>query len=716
MSYHDTIMRQEHDYGDIIQSVNFEEDTFKEIDSDHLKKGLTRFFNQSREFQKGWENRKARIVGERLAKGQFQEIPFSKNDALQLVIDAIELGYLWDFKLQEPWHPAIFFDENRITTLPWQHQRAVLYTGRSEYEFYSKEFLEENQKYLELVRRNSGIDDLSVDDLHNAESVLRTGYFNPGVQWAQDEKEANKKMEKSGDQTRAFCIFLSIRIGRFGDSQPASYAGHNGYDENYSEPVLEVELPTKFLRMPYNFRSGQFISSTREFFNQYSRTSQFDPKEIQYTNHHGTGHPVLPLDYVNGVWDVRATEHPYFIPLDEYVKKLQSHIGGRLPDNIKIENGAEKGHFRRKSNQEIMDQKWCHFGQFLKDHTSLETLNNYLMMSAKNIRNIKVKNTKSEILASFKRLMSNLNKFKLYRKPLKEYNYDFSINSSIELNHLLLDNNIKEIENFSSLAQKLEVLKRIELEQNLKNERNYNKVEREFQAYLKQILSVEVNQESLMGLAKSIAENNEEFKMFRNLILKEEDPEKYQKIIYEKLDEFLRFVINESKLASELIKEFEHIARSFYTIKNKETITGHKTSAERGYRNIIPSLIRFEIQREKFLRKINDSDIELNLKTKNLTEYFISNKSKEIFESARLLQENFSKLEDLENLEQYADPEKIAEGKNEEGNLEENFVLLLSLDASRENVLELFERLAENREQFQKYKKEYDIKLEDIRD
>lgn len=718
MSYHDTAMRQEHDYGDIIQSVNFEENVFKEIDSNHLKKGLMKFFIESQKFEQGWGNKKARMVGERLAKGQIQETPFSKQEAIELVEEAIEEAYIWDFKLKEPWHPAIFFDENRLTTLPWQHNKAVLYTGRKEYEFYSKEFLEQEGKYLEVVRRQSGISDLEVEDLHNAESVLKTGYLKPGVQHAQDEEEAKRKVEERKKQTRTWGIFLHIRlknVSKDGQNSPTDYAGNNAYRKNLTEPVLEVELPTKFLRMP---SSEGFISNPKEFFNEFSNVSQFKPFEIQYTNTHDTGGPALPLNYINGVWDVKSSKHPYFVPLEEYVNYLYDNIGKRLPEGKKLDTGAKSGQYKRRTSKDVSNKKWCQFEEFVDSEISgLDYINKLILKSAEKVKEINQETIESKKSKEFKSLLDTLYKLKRVKKRLQKYNFNFKIETSQEgLRSVIFTNSIDELDEIiSESSRDLEILKRLELNQSVRQEYSYNKLETKFQNYLQTVLSIEIDEKSLIQLAEVLSKNQSEFEAFRNLILKNENPEKYQEMIYQNLDEFLKFMTAEHKLVSNLISQFSSITKGVYTIENEETPSGYNRSKSQAYRDTIPNCIRFESLREELLSELDISDIDVEIQSKSLSDFLSSNSIEQDIEFARKVKNELSDLDEIEDSDDYTEPEKIARIKKEETSLEEDIALILSLQASKEDLLNLTEALAESKQQYEEFKETYKKKSEVMR-
>ena len=137
--YHEKVMSQEHGYGEIISSIEFEKEVFAEVDKDHFVEGLAEYFYVEREIESS-SGRDAWNRAQEIYEGDISDIKFSEEKAIEVVEDAIELGYIWKFKLDYPWHPAIFYDDDRLTTVPWQHKYVVAYTGRSESEFFSNQF------------------------------------------------------------------------------------------------------------------------------------------------------------------------------------------------------------------------------------------------------------------------------------------------------------------------------------------------------------------------------------------------------------------------------------------------------------------------------------------------------------------------------------------------------------------------------------------------
>lgn len=522
MSYHDVAMRKEHDYGEIISSINFEEKVFEEIDTEHFVEGLAKYLLERHEDL--LNPRKKRSDAYSKAKKLYYRngniTSLDPKQVLEIVEEAIEEGYIWEFKLEEPWHPAIYFDENRLTTVPWQHEKAVLYSGRGEYEFYTKEFLKNNRKVLNF----NDLD--SVDDLHNAESILKTGYIKPGVRHAQDSEEAEKKTNEHF--TRRWAIYLTTSA-----SNIASHYGGSHYTSR--KTILEVEIPTKFLK---TFSGDLPVNNLSDFFNNFSSPRIFEEKfgsELHYTKTEGSEYPVLPLNYVNGVWNGNRRSDPYFVPLKEHVENLYDQVGERLPpiDNIKLDVGASAGHFSRQGSSEKEEKKFLQMIKSLaKDlsncYSKLKSSGKYVyqLRNEESINGYTLERPfDGSRLDDFENLIRRVLYFEKKRENVievvKNYNFDFE-NKEIDLAKFLLSKSYEEVEEFEERSKAdLKRINKIELNQAIETEHDQKEVEERFRSDLSKILSLNISSESLTELAQSLAQNKEELAKFEKIIKEE---------------------------------------------------------------------------------------------------------------------------------------------------------------------------------------------------
>jgi hypothetical protein len=519
MDYHYTVMRREHDYGEIISSINFEEKVFHEIEENNFVKGLAKFLKENREVSN--PDKKAEKIFRK------QEAELSKKEVIEAVKQAIEEGYIWKFKLEEPWHPAIYFDENRLTTIPWQHKFAVLYSGRTEYEFYSKEFLKKSGSYV------NGLSDVgveSVEDLHNAESVLRTGYIKPGVRWANSAEEAEEKA--GNDHTRSWAIYLAIQLNKV-----SSYAGSNFYGLSKTEPVLEIEVPTKFLRMPGVSGVGlsrNFISSIDDYFKDLSSPKQFydayanteGESEIQFTKtfENMPEYPVLPLNYVNGVWDFDKYNTPYFVPLKEYVDRLYEIVPDkRLPnlENIKMDVGTKNGSFKRNNLFEREKKELFGLLDELTKGSEGNVIDLYeeIIDLEKNLSNLREGNSQVE---EFSKFVEELKDFESRRENIIKYlekeNYGWE-SKQVNMASFLQSRSQEDVKEYSNSAEeRLKRYKKLLGSQKINSEESISKVEKRMQEDLNKILSLNIDRENLFVIAEKVADTEEEYQRYKNIL------------------------------------------------------------------------------------------------------------------------------------------------------------------------------------------------------
>lgn len=248
----------------------------------------------------------------------------------ELLVDAVSEGKLKDINLEVPWHPEVFYDEDKITTLPFQHSSTVLYSGRERHNFFDREYGKEN-----VV---DGVRPETVDHMFNPDSVLEQGHF------------------KAGNRHRD----LETGIQEDGTHEWAVYGADINGAESYASPIIvEFEAPSEHIVIASDNEPDLRSETAREFFSKHE-----SPEEAkEYSNfilkvaaneEKQIWNPHLDLEYVNGVWDPEYfPDTMHFLPLDEYARRLQSDFEN-VPDvNLEqFRTGREGYTFRRPRGQQ----------------------------------------------------------------------------------------------------------------------------------------------------------------------------------------------------------------------------------------------------------------------------------------------------------------------------------------------------------------------------
>lgn len=359
-TYRDAIRHKDHDYGEYIKEINFL-DVAKESIEDQ------RIYNRTKEFL--IEEYEDRLTGARKRRkikqkakqavhprlnGPQNFIPKFKGRAgtEQLIKDAIEEGYLRNIKLNVPWHPAIYEDENKLTTFPHQHKAAVVYSGRSMDELYSRKYLKKNEVHKNKDRSIQGNGLESVDELYNAKSILKRGFIAPGG----GNHGVNSKEEEGREFEARFGVFLS--------------ADNYFMVRSDSGFTIEVESPTNLLGFKDRDSPKEVIWSIQDWFETYnSPKADFGREEIVFAKKYGErGEPYLPLKFVNGVHsDEFSTGVAHFYPLKQFAKGIYEKYPDRIPEpsewNLQeADRDALDYTFKRKSkakgiNTEVLENE-----------------------------------------------------------------------------------------------------------------------------------------------------------------------------------------------------------------------------------------------------------------------------------------------------------------------------------------------------------------------
>lgn len=344
---------QEHDYGEIISSLEFEEKIFEEINKENLERGLVKFFLEQNS-SGGWSRKKARIMAQSIVEGRIEKTPLSKEDAKKAVKNSIEKGYIWKFKLEEPWHPKIFFDRDRLTTFPFQHKFMIAYTGKPKHIFFHREGKKYLEKCVEFIHKNVG-------GLNNPDSILTQGRIRGG-------SPHSKASKGNSDERFDKAIYLSYL--REANSYPHELHANSRCSHPYKgDLTIEVEVPTNFVTQfsmdEHRWETSEALMEDFGSPEQYRKhikkvwreTDKMDFK-VAIKEYQSDGEAFLPLKYITGVWDREEYPHtPHFLPLEKYANLIKQEHPDRVP-NLKdtkshVNQSEIESKIKQKARQEL---------------------------------------------------------------------------------------------------------------------------------------------------------------------------------------------------------------------------------------------------------------------------------------------------------------------------------------------------------------------------
>lgn len=330
--YHE---KDTHNYGDLFSEIDYLERIIKEDE----KKRLTAEFADY--LEKEWNNAKAgpnsreRALKKATAILKGEEMthiaPKIKNNAnasrRKLIKQAVNKGYVKDFILHEPWHPAVFFDDNQPTTFPFQHEYAVFYSGQPRHVFFSTRGKKEiHETYTET--ENGEV----IQRPRNPHSILIQGELKPGNR---HQRIGNKNYEDKGPYANAiYGSTLNIAAGK--------YAGGEYYNSN--GPTFELLVDTNNLavmprggtRIDGEYRPLGTMHNLEEIINSMKKpeilknmveeeSKKATVLELKYRK-------PIPLQHILGIWDTDiGSGEPQFLSLETYVELLYERYPERMP-------------------------------------------------------------------------------------------------------------------------------------------------------------------------------------------------------------------------------------------------------------------------------------------------------------------------------------------------------------------------------------------------
>lgn len=361
ITYNDHAAHHEHDYGELISSIHFEEKVFEEIDREHFIEGLANYIrNEEIEIL---DNRKKRSDSFDKAKKVFEKrlegLNLNPSQAIIMVESAIEFGYIWDFKLEQPWHPKIFLNEDRLTTFPYQHKYVVSYSGKPKHLFFNSQ----GKEYI--------LQEAPFNNFYNPNSILEQGRIRASSFHGKAEKGGNIAHPSEAEALDVAIFTSNLKSALSG---PYGFTGAGVTDQNgrgYEENIIfEINCPSNFLiQHTSNDRWESTEELLREFGNPSSYRDYLDENwnqidemdfKLSLKEKQSAGDIFLPIEYIQGVWDREAhPKTPHFIPFKDYCKLIKAEFPSKVPDlnQSHVDGGSKLSEIKRKKNKKVEIKK-----------------------------------------------------------------------------------------------------------------------------------------------------------------------------------------------------------------------------------------------------------------------------------------------------------------------------------------------------------------------
>lgn len=325
-------------YGDL-DKQSYEKYALKksidDIPSKELKQGLAAYLKDHRpegtSFPQILWNKVEHIIKSDNPKGEFSDLEDSTR--AEIVEEAISKGYFRSFKLEEPWHPKIFLDPELPTTYPFQHSSVVAYRGTNRKVFFNEENSPEE------------------GDTRHPESILNTGYINPGIRKGSGQRDAH-------GEGGVWIGFLRV----------ASRWAEKERDREIGDPVIfELQTPTT-----NNLKLVISDDGTREYSDLRALSQDYSPEDLRELavasleqgewsggsyrgkiNFRYDGK--VPLKWIRRVWDKEFFhEEENFLSFKTYIEELKSSMPEKIPGSGKSVSAPEKE--RREEIKEIKEE------------------------------------------------------------------------------------------------------------------------------------------------------------------------------------------------------------------------------------------------------------------------------------------------------------------------------------------------------------------------
>lgn len=343
--YRNHIIRNDHSPGEYAKQIDYLQSLKTDLKSNEIQQLGKLIYSNYRSIL---PERNTRQQAFELAKilGGFKKSPrnkiVSKDKKREIMKEAISKGVIWRVQFKVPWHPAVYKDEARITTYPFQHKYCVLYSGRNTHDFFQR-------NYMKKIAKNSYLPD-KVDKLYNPDSVLEQGYISGGNYIA----DTNNKEKKGHELWSGIYFSASLSIAR-------KYSNDNAPEVNSSRnTIIECEIPTSFLLMS-NQGHSKPLRNLKDMHSTFGSPESFELGGWEFVvsktaeiNDDQVVH--LPINFINGVYDSKFfPKTPHLIPLQTYAKKLHEEYPNITPDpsQLNLKNPKGKSYtFRRETQKE----------------------------------------------------------------------------------------------------------------------------------------------------------------------------------------------------------------------------------------------------------------------------------------------------------------------------------------------------------------------------
>ena len=400
--YENFVETGEYDYGEYFSNINFSNLILDDTDNSHLVEGLGNFFYKEK--QRELPNRNSKkaafqkakmMVNEgRLNYGNYLEVYNGENGLLDAVRQAVSKGYIWKFKIEEPWHPSVFFSEERIFTYPFQHRFAVLYTGQARHIFFSKlgkwdllradrdfnnygiysnkdwidhisretdksRYIIDNEvreirndlkeKYDQNVPRGAAVNGLAQNyglmlDYRNPESIIEQGAILTGNQHVKTDNEDDYDRQDYEKAVWLAFIDKAKNYPAYDEGTKSNSLHEKLYDNSV---VFEVEVPSNWLAIKghkgVDHSRIENIKDCKKNWESPKQMSKDLSRDDEFVIPESTGR--LPINYIKGIWDKEEFPGtPHFMSKKKFVSLMNKRFSNRMPsseNHIKLDIKAD---------------------------------------------------------------------------------------------------------------------------------------------------------------------------------------------------------------------------------------------------------------------------------------------------------------------------------------------------------------------------------------
>ena len=294
--------RREHSYAELVSAIDwterFVEEGVKSKNRKWLEKGLTQFLIK----EKMIESNEAKERADKIIESGGMR--FKK-----LVKNAEKKGFLEEYRLNEPWHPKTFYEEDFVS-YPFQHASVIVYRGMRRKFFYKSNVQEEDERSRK-----------------HPTSIFNHQYLRPGSSLQQ------------GDEQDFIWTTASLQEAK-----------------GYGSIVLEIQIPVKWL--VFGAKRKEEVSSLQRMHEKFGSPKEFHSYLTDNWSSSKTTFKInreLPIHYVRGGWDLDKHDEPKFFPIysedeKDLIDVMREVDGDKIPENPSISRNW-------KESDEIVKQR-----------------------------------------------------------------------------------------------------------------------------------------------------------------------------------------------------------------------------------------------------------------------------------------------------------------------------------------------------------------------